>query len=631
MMNQSNTAECKMNGRGFWALIATQFQGAFNDNAFKVIVVFLLPLMAKDTQYPTTAIAFLIFNLPFLMLPSYAGFLADRFSKQRVALFTKYWEVGVMLLGTVALMLHSISMLWITLFLMAMQSAFFSPAKYGILPEILKEERLPWGNGILQLGTMIAIIAGTAVGAPLVGAFEERAYLAGGVLVVFSAIGTLSAHFISKPQAAAPTRTMPLNPWAGLGRCANCFRKDRMLLLTMLGIAYFWFAGTLSMQNIIELAKETVDSTALQGQLLTALSLGIGIGSVAAGFLSRGKIRMELIPAGGFGLAVFSAVLGMGIWGFWGSVVLLFGLGFFGGFFVIPLDAMLQKRSPEDMRGDMIATCNFVTFSGMTVSAVLFYLLFNFLGFSTSHIFLLIAVASLIVGVASCFMFPICISHIIAWCIANTAYRLKVVDADNLPRKGGALLVSNHVSFVDTIILSASTDRKIRYIGDKGYCNAFLLKPMAKLMGVLPVSAGGNPEENAKSLRQATAAIEAGEVVCIFAEGQLTRTGELMPFRRGLERIMNGCDAPIVPVHMDNLWGSIFSYSGGRFFWKMPELLPRPVTVRFGKPLPADTSAADVRETVAALCETSFAERQLSILHRIVTDILEEDPPSFSL
>ena len=152
---------------------------------------------------------------------------------------------------------------------------------------------------------------------------------------------------------------------------------------------------------------------------------------------------------------------------------------------------------------------------------------------------------------------------------------------------------------------------------------------MAKLMGVLPVSAGGNPEENAKSLRQATAAIEAGEVVCIFAEGQLTRTGELMPFRRGLERIMNGCDAPIVPVHMDNLWGSVFSYCGGRFFWKMPELLPRPVTVRFGKPLPADTPAADVRQAVAALGETSFAERQLSILPRIVTDILEEEPPSF--
>ena len=172
------------------------------------------------------------------------------------------------------------------------------------------------------------------------------------------------------------------------------------------------------LQNIIELAKETVSSTALQGQLLTALSLGI-VSAAWRRFLSRGKIRMELIPAGGFGLAAFSAVLGMGVWGFWGSVVLLFGLGFFGGFFVIPLDAMLQKRSPEDMRGDMIATCNFVTFSGMTVSAVLFYLLFNFLGLSTSHIFLLIAVTSVTVGVASCFMFPICISHIIAWCLAT--------------------------------------------------------------------------------------------------------------------------------------------------------------------------------------------------------------------
>ena len=628
-MNQNNADECKTSERGFWALMATQFQGAFNDNAFKVIVVFLLPLMAKDTGYPTTAIAFLIFNLPFLLFPSYAGFLADRFSKQQITLFTKYWEVGVMLLGTAALALQSVPMLWVTLFLMAMQSAFFSPAKYGILPEILKEKRLSWGNGMLQLGTMVAIIAGTAVGAPLVEAFQDRAYLAGGVLVVFSTAGTLASHFITRPQAAAPTRTMPLNPWSGLGRCAHCFRKDRMLLLTVLGIAYFWFAGTLAMQNIIELAKETVSSTALQGQLLTALSLGIGIGSVTAGFLSRGKIRMELIPVGGFGLAVFSAVLGMGAWGFWGSVVLLFGLGFFGGFFVIPLDAMLQKRSPEDMRGDMIATCNFVTFSGMTVSAVLFYLLFNLLGLSTSHIFILSAVMSLIVSIGACFLFPICVSHIIAWCLASMVYRLKVINTDNVPRKGGALLVSNHVSFVDTIILSASTGRKIRYIGDKGYCNAFLLKPMAKLMGVLPVSAGDNPEENAKSLRLATAAIEAGEVVCIFAEGRLTRTGELLPFRRGLERIMNGCDAPIIPVHMDNLWGSIFSYSGGRFFWKMPELLPRPVTVRFGKPLPADTPAADVRQAVAALSEISFTDRQFLLPHQATKKGFEEDVPSF--
>ena len=619
-MNSPSAGSSKPSGhsseRRFWALIATQFQGAFNDNAFKVIVVFLIPLLAGEKGYPATAMAFLIFNIPYLLFPSYAGYLADRFSKQRVIVFTKYWEVLVMVMGLVAFLLNRPTLLWITLFLLAMQSAFFSPAKYGILPEILREERLSWGNGVLQLGTMLAIILGTALGAPLVAAFEGRGYLTSVVLISFSLVGVVTAHFVTKLAPAAPGRGAPWNPWAGMGRCFRCFRADRWLFLTMLGIAYFWFAGVLAMQNIIELAKATVASTALQGQLLTALSLGIGLGSVATGILSRGKIEVGLIPLGGLGLAGFSALLGIGEWSFWGNVGLLFGLGFFGGFFVIPLDATLQQRSPENMRGDMIATSNFVTFAGMTVSAILFYVLFNRLGLSTSTIFLLSAVMSVAASIYICTLLPVFLLRFILWCLASTFYRIKVMGRDNIPDKGGALFVANHTSYVDALMILASTDRDVRFLMYKGIYDSPFVRPLARLMGVIPIAADQSPREMVESLHAATAALRAGEVVCIFAEGQITRTGQLLPFRKGFERIVKGVDAPIIPVHLGNLWGSIFSFSGGRFLWKVPTQIPYPVTVSYGAPLPSDSSATVVRRAIQELGTDAFAAKRYALLHR---------------
>ncbi len=602
--------------RGFWALIATQFQGAFNDNAFKVIVVFLVPLMANQADYPATALAFLLFNIPFLLFPSYAGYFADRFSKQRVAVLTKYWEVLVMGMGLLAFLLKSPILLWVTLFLLAMQSAFFSPAKYGLLPEMLRDERLAWGNGVLQLGTMLAILLGTALGTPLVAAFEGREYLTSVVLMALSAAGVATSHFITKVPAAAPDRKAPWSPWAGMGRCLRCYRADRWLFLTVLGIGYFWFAGVLAMQNIIELAKATVASTALQGQLLTALSLGIGIGSLITGYLSRNKVEVGLIPLGGIGLSVFSLLLGLGDWSFWGNAGLLFGLGFFGGFFVIPLDATLQQRSPREMRGDMIATCNFVTFGGMTVASVLFYLLFNRLGLSTSTIFLLSAAMSAVASIYICALLPIFLLRFILWCIASTFYRIRVIGRENIPEQGGALFVANHTSYVDALMILASTGREVRYLMYKGIYDSPFVRPLARLMGVIPIAADQNPRDMLESLHAATAALQAGEVVCIFAEGQITRTGQLLPFRKGFERIVKGLEVPIIPIHLGNLWGSIFSFSGGRFLWKVPSKIPYPVTVSYGAPLPSDATATDVRRAIQELGTSAFTAKRYPLLHR---------------
>ena len=294
---------------GFWALIATQAQGAFSDNVLKMLVVLSLPSMVNDPEYPVTAVAFMLMSLPPLLFPSLAGSLADRFSKQRVAVMTKILEIAVMAMGLAAFRFQSPTLIWFTVFMMATQSAFFNPAKYGILPEILPESKLSWGNGILQMATFVSIIAGLSIVGPLVEIFDTRIYLASVVLIVLAGAGLVSSHFITKPPPASPTQAISLNPWSGMGQYFKVFYADRWLFLTMLGIGYFWFAAVLTNMNIIELSKEQDMSPVDLSLLLASIALGIGLGSPAAGFLSRNKIDVGLIPLGGLGLDSFSLVL----------------------------------------------------------------------------------------------------------------------------------------------------------------------------------------------------------------------------------------------------------------------------------------------------------------------------------
>jgi acyl-[acyl-carrier-protein]-phospholipid O-acyltransferase/long-chain-fatty-acid--[acyl-carrier-protein] ligase len=375
---------------GFWALIATQFQGAFNDNAFKFIIIFYLPRLFLDPEvgasHPTmlrliTPLSAALFTIPFIIFNAYAGALADRYSKKAVVVWTKYAEVAIMVCGLVAFWLGSPVLIWSVLFLMAAQSTFFSPAKYGLLPEILPESRLSWGNGILQMGTLVAIIIGTAVAGPLLDAFSDRIYLASVVLILLSGIGVVTSYGITRPPAANPRQRIPCLPWSGMGQYFKLFWADRWLLLTMLGIAYFWFAGALLQLNLVEHAKVTLDlpSDTLKSYLQVSLALGIGIGSVAAGYLSGAKIEVGLIPLGALGLTTFGALLAWPGYSFGAILALLFGLGFFAGFFQVPMAATLQERSPDAVKGGMIATTNFVTFTGMTIAAGLFWLMFSWL------------------------------------------------------------------------------------------------------------------------------------------------------------------------------------------------------------------------------------------------------------
>lgn len=618
--------------KGFWFLIATQFQGAFNDNMFKFLIIYTLwdILKAKSggtlDQSVSERVVFmagLLFSIPFIIFPGYAGAFSDRNSKKDVAVWVKCLEIGIMLLGTGAFYLQNEYLFWVLLFLMATHSTIFSPSKYGLLPEILPESRLSWGNGILQMMTMVAIISGVGLAGPVYGLLHTQVYWAGILLTGLSCIGLLTSFGITRPLPANPQQRIPLNPWSGMGRDFRIMWNDRWLLLTIIGYMYFWFLGQFLQQNMMVFGKMTLELNETQISIMNALLvLGIGTGSVLAGTLSRGKIEVGLIPLGAAGLSIFAAMLAVPGTTYLGALALLFCIGASAGFYDIPLAATLQQRSPEKTRGGMLATSNMLTFVGMALASVLYGALIelpkhtNMAPLTTHHKFLLAAILSAVVGIYICSLLPIFVVRFVLWMLTSTVYRIDVRGRQNLPDKGGVLLVANHTSYVDALMILASTDRQIRFLMYKGIYDSPFVRPIAKLMGVIPIAAHQGPREMAKSLKAASAALEAGEAVCIFAEGQITRTGQLLPFRKGFELIVKGIDAPIVPVHLGNLWGSVFGFSKGRFLWKLPEKFPYPVTVNYGAPMPSNSPANAVRQAVQELGTQGFTELSHPLLHR---------------
>jgi acyl-[acyl-carrier-protein]-phospholipid O-acyltransferase/long-chain-fatty-acid--[acyl-carrier-protein] ligase len=599
--------------KSFWFLIATQFQGAFSDNAYKNIVVLVAVSTAVTAQQESQRISLAgtLFILPFLLFSMYGGFLADRFSKRSVTIYTKVAEVAIMLLATLELSRGHLSLAMGLLFLTGSQAAFFGPTKYGILPELLPEKRLSWGNGILEMTTFLSIILGTVAGAILVEHLRGRLYLAGLILVALALVGTATSFGIGRLPAANPAARFRWNFVGEVWRYVREARKDRVLWLAVAGGAYFWFLGFLFQTNIVLYGKNILGLQESHiGYLLSAVALGIGLGSYAAGYLSGNKIEYGLIPLGSIGITVFSLVLGLGRWDFWHSAGLLALVGFSAGFFIVPLNALVQQRPDPSIKGGMIAMANLMTFVGMLAAAGLFWALTVPLRVAPHQVFLIGGGLTLVATTYVSMLLPDSLLRLVLWILTHSLYRIRVAGRDNIPEKGGALFVSNHMSFVDALLLIASTDRFIRFLIEKDIHDRRFVKPFAKVMRAIPISGQRGPRALIYALREASRSIQAGDVVCIFAEGQITRTGQMLPFRKGFERIMKNVDAPIVPVNLDRVWGSIFSFDKGRFFWKLPTRIPYPVTVTYGTPLAGQSPSEVVRQKVQELATEAFVFRK---------------------
>ena len=489
---------------------------------------------------------------------------------------------------------------------MGAQSAFFSPAKYGILPEILPHERLSAGNALLEMWTFLAVIAGTAAGGWLLEATGGRAWIGALLLTGLAAVGLAAA--------ARVARVEPIRSEGGLGRRVRgawaAIRGDRVLWLAVLGATYFWSIASLLGQDVLVYFKTILHaSDAVSGVPLALFGLGVGAGSLLAARLSASKVEYGLIPLGAIGLAAFTFYLGMAGPGFWGALAVMALMGIASGMLIVPLEAILQWRAPDDRRGSVIALANVLIFSGVLAGSLATFALSR-AGVSSRGVLMAAAVATIAGTVWALRILPEALLRLVLVLLTHTFYRLRVIGRAGVPASGGALLVPNHVSFVDGLLILASLDRSVRFVVDAEYFSSRLFNPFLEALGAIPISASGGPRMILRALRDAGRYLDEGELVCIFAEGQITRTGMLLPFRRGLERIVKGRTAPIIPVHLDRVWGSIFSRAHGRFVTKWPERIPYPVTVSFGTPMPPDVPLHEVRRAVLELGEAAATLRK---------------------
>lgn len=611
-MSESNSCSSK----SFKGLMTSQFLGALNDNIFRTVVKLLITAKFVVAGHGSSylSIAQGLFVLPFILFSGYAGWAGDRYSKVSILKAAKVAEVIVAL---VALYFFYHEILWglfACVFLMGVHSTFYSPAKYGILPEILDEKELSRGNGYLELWTFVAVVLGIIVGGIIKGSSSDYTSAAMLILVV-AVVGFFSNYFIRSLPALLPTLEFDRNPFRQTWASYRSLKEHRGLHQSLLAMSYFWFVATCFDLLIYLYAKEHLGLGELgTSVLLTSLMLGIGFGSIVAGKVSEGRVELGIVPIGGIGIAICCMLLDQTSGSFFFTAVLLAVLGLSAGFFIVPLNAYYQYESPPEQRGRYLALSNFTSFSGMLLATLLVAVLTDILDISPRGGFLWVGLLSIFVAIYVTKTLPNALIRCVNWIVTHFVYRIKVVGEANLPEKGGALLVANHVSFVDALLVLAMAKRSVRFLMFRPIYENKFIKPIAETMGAIPVGGEGGSKD---AIEEAKRSIERGELVCIFAEGAITRIGHLLPFRSGLERIMDGLSAPIIPVYLDQLWGSIFSFRDGKFFWKIPREFPYPMTILFGTPLPGETPASEVRKRVQDLSTDAFRlrKRRHQVLH----------------
>ncbi|QDU57992.1 acyl-[ACP]--phospholipid O-acyltransferase [Aeoliella mucimassa] len=608
----------------FLGLLFTQLFGATNDSITRWLVIGIgKEKFVNDSQMLVAGSV--CFILPYLILAAPAGYLADRFSKRDVIIWCKIAEVVLMILTVLAVYLDWGWLLFTSVALMGAQSALFGPAKLGSIPEMLHQGSISAANGIMGFVTVLAIVFGTAIGGWLAtehvrGVFGSYDWMVeAGILVGFALIGWWTSLWITFLRPAQPQ--MPF-PWDFPRRTLADVRilaSDRALLLVALGGMFFWSLGTLSQLTIDQLVSEQGGSEQIETVPgLVSLVIGMALGSLLAGLWSNDHVELGMLPLGAGGMVLFTFLLftnsgdyfhGTGAeahmtYSYALACVYFAMLGLSSGFFMVPLAAYLQHRSPADVRGAILAASNFLMFAGMLVVTLGFLALRTELFtdeplFNAREIFLMCSIVTLPVLVYIVYLIPQTTTKFIAWLLAHTVYRIHMENRDVLPNEGGALLVANHVTWVDGLLVLCSSSRPVRLMIKSDLLNTRWKERLAKLMGVIEVPT--NPHAARPAIRQARRAIKNGELVCLFAEGQVTRSGQLQSFTRGLLSLVRGINAPVIPVYLDELWGSMFSYRGGKLFGRWPSRWPHRVTCWFGQPITHPNSVGQVREAVQQL------------------------------
>ncbi|MGM0659314.1 MAG: MFS transporter [Pseudomonadota bacterium] len=582
-----------LRNRRFGPFFAVQALGALNDNIFRnalaTLIVYGIGVEAGWDASGLVNLAALLFILPYFLFSAVFGQLADRFEKSRMIRLIKLFEVAICLFAGVALYLGNIFALMSVVFLLGFQSTLFGPIKYSIIPQLLEKHELTGGNGLVTAGTYVAILTGTVVGPIIAGVPLDWPWLVLVATLLVAAAGYLAS--LGVPPVAVGDRDLALNldpvtaSWANL----KLVGRDRNLLHSVLGVSWFWFYGTVFLVQIPAWTQGVIGGNeATLSSLLGLFIVGISTGALLCDKLSRGGLEIGLVPIGALGMTAFgldlmfaspnTPLVDAGVREFlaapgsWRIIADLLGIGVSSGLFIVPLYALIQSLSQNAERARVIAGMNILNALFMVLASLLAIALLAVLGFSIPQLFGIVAVVNLLVAVYVFALVPAFALRFLMWLLSRLVYRVHVTghSADRLPDAGPALIVCNHLSYMDPLIVGGTLARPIRFVMTHQIYNIRGLQWLFRLAGAIPVApAKVDPECLRRAFDSVDAALARGELVGLFPEGGLSPDGEVQAFRSGITEILERRPVPVVPMALEGLWGSVFSRAPGR--WRRRE------------------------------------------------------------
>jgi len=608
----------------FGPYFITQALGALNDNVFKNALVILFTYQWASQFSLSTSVmvnaAAVLFILPFFLFSAIAGQLADKYEKSAMIRKLKMAEIAIMGLATLGFVFAMPYALLFVLFLMGFQSAIFGPLKYGYLPQHLHNDELIGGNGLVETGTFIAILIGTIVGGVLMDLDHWGIPVLCLTLLLVASTGYGFARHIPHTPPVAPELKVNWNPFSEAWRNIRFMRGNKTVMQAVLGISWFWFVGAVYLAQIPEYAKTSLAGEESVATLfLTAFSVGIGLGAFLCDKLSGGRVEAGLVPIGALGLSLFgwdlyaansesglSPLFNAGEFmlreGSWRILIDAVFIGLSGGLFTIPLYALIQERGEKSHMSRLIAGLNIINALFMVVAGI-FAIALRSAGLTIPELFLVTALINLAVAAYIFVQVPEFILRFIIWLLINTLYRIKPQGLHHIPRSGPCVLVCNHVSFVDALILAGYCKRNVRFVMYYKIFNLPIIGWLFRLARAIPIA---GQKEDPKLMQKAFDEIERelkrGGVVCIFPEGQLTPDGQLQIFRKGIEKIIQRTPVPVVPMALKGLWGSWFSRFGGRAMKGLPRKFLAKIELVAAAPVaPEQVTANALQQKVADL------------------------------
>lgn len=607
--------------RRFLPFFVTQSLGALNDNLFKqsLILAILYKLSIDGDRGIWVNLCALLFIIPFFLFSALAGQFGEKYPKDQLIRLIKLGEIAIMVVGAIGFAFDHLTLMLVALFAMGTHSALFGPVKYSILPQTLRDDELVGGNGLVEMGTFLSILAGT-IGAGIMLSSQHYTVIVSGVIVSVAVLGYLASRAI--PRVAADTPELRLNwnifseTWATLRLGLN---QTPAVSRSVVGNSWFWFVGAIYLTQIPAYAKEWLygDETVVT-LILTVFSVGIAVGSMLCEKLSGRKVEIGLVPFGSFGLTVFGLLLWwhsghmpqniqandwLGVLGFsqaWWVLLDILGLGVFGGFYIVPLYALIQSRTAENERARVIAANNILNALFMVVSAVVTILLLSVAKLTIPELFLVVSLLNIAVNTYIFKIVPEFTMRFMIWLLSHSMYRVKHKNLEAIPDEGAALLVCNHVSFVDALLIGGAVRRPIRFVMYYKIYNLPVLNFIFRTAGAIPIA--GRAEDEAiyeRAFRKIAQYLNDGELVCIFPEGKLTSDGQISEFKAGVRVILEQTPVPVIPMALQGLWGSFFSRDPNKGFFH--RLWSR-VTLVAGAPIPASEATQKLlRERVSEL------------------------------